>query len=89
MKSYNLTFNVLEKEILLQFEQEVSLPKKCSSIIYREIVEQKISEWLKSNKMNGREISILDIKLNDGAKLLFSQADRKDTSTIEIFQIEE
>lgn len=85
MKTYNLNFTALGKENSVLITTEVQ--SGTLSINYRDVVEREISEWLKKNELDGQKILILDIELNDGVKLLYRQADRKDIRSIEIFDV--
>ena len=85
MKTYNLNFTALGKENSVLITSEVH--PDTLSINYLETVERGIIKWLKKNELDGQKILILDIELNDGVKLLYRQADRRDTSSIEIFDV--
>ncbi len=83
MKTYSLHFKASGKLIVAPIICEVLQGK--SSLSYKVMVDEEITNWLRKEKLNAKSTSILDIiLLNDSKKVMFSQGNWTDTNSIEI-----
>ncbi len=72
MKTYSLQFKASGEHIVTPIICEVLKGK--TSLSYKPIVDEEISNWLKKKKLNAKSTSILDIVLeNDSKQIIFAQ----------------
>ncbi len=80
MKTYTLFFTAGGERISINVSAEVV---GISTLKYKPMVDDKISEWLKTNKLTASSTRILHIKLCDELECnLFNQADSSDPNSI-------
>jgi hypothetical protein len=82
MKTYALVFSASGIEVNISVTAEFNTRTK--GLIYKSFVDEFITKWIRENELNGKEIAILDIELNEGKLNLFSQKDWKDVNSIEL-----
>ncbi|GEM_PF-3460437 len=72
MKTYSLHFKASGQQIVTPIICEVIEGK--TTLSYKPIVDEEISNWLKKKKLNVSSTSILDIVLeNDSKQIIFAQ----------------
>lgn len=83
MKNYSLHFKASGILIVTPIICEVS--NELTSLSYKPIVDDEISNWLKKEKLNAKTTSILDIVLlNDSKQVLFTQENWININSIKI-----
>ena len=83
MKTYTLHFKASGKLIVAPIICEVLQGK--TSLSYKVIVDEEISNWLRKENLSAKSMSILDIVLlNDSKQVMFSQENWTNTDSIEI-----
>lgn len=72
MKTYSLHFKASGKQIVTPIICKVLQGK--TTLSYKPIVDEEITNWLKKQKLNASTTSILDIVLeNDSKQIIFAQ----------------
>lgn len=80
MKTYKLYFTAGGKQVIIAVTVEII---GLSTLKYKSIVDDKVSEWLKANKLTANSTKILDVNLCDELECnLFNQADWSDPNSI-------
>lgn len=83
MKTYSLHFIASGEQFVTPINCEVS--SGFTSLSYKSIVDEEISNWLKEKKLNAKSTSILDIVLeNDSKQVIFTQENWTDVNSIKI-----
>jgi len=88
MATYILSFFASEKQV----ESNVNADIHCgfSSYSYKRLVDDEISKWLLTNKLNAKSTKILDIKLlNESKEQMFTQMNWSDYTTISHIDFDE
>jgi hypothetical protein len=87
MNTYILNFIVNSVNVSIDFSVE-NIPSTIS-LGYKHLVDDKISEWLITNNVDGKSANIIDIVLLDSnSQIVFSQADRKVIGSIYMKDVE-
>lgn len=80
MKTYKLYFTARGEQVVVTISAEIL---GLSTLKYKSIVDDKISEWLKTNKLTANSTKILNVNLCDELEYnLFNQADWSDPNSI-------
>ncbi len=80
MKTYKLYFAARGEQVVITVTAEIL---GLSTLKYKSIVDEKISEWLRANKLTANSTKILDVNLCDELECnLFNQADWSDPNSI-------
>jgi hypothetical protein len=88
MKTYSLHFKARGEQIVTPIICEVLQGK--TSLSYKPIVDEEISNWLKKKMLNASSSSILDIVLeNDSKQIIFAQENWIVPSSIMIKEFDE
>ena len=82
MKNYTLSFIAKGKPIIISAKAEVVYG--LSSLSYKPLVDDKISKWLQTNRIDDKSINLLDVVLtNESQQQVFNQKNWFDYTTIE------
>ncbi len=80
MKTYKLYFTARGEQVVISVTAKIL---GLSTLKYKSIVDDKISEWLKANKLTTNSTKILDINFCNKLKCnLFNQVDWSDPNSI-------